>query len=124
MDGEQITHLDLEALYQDFDKNIRVDETYIENFRISTVLLGINYNPGIFSGEPPIIFETMIFDKHEISKLDGSIFRYSSKEEAKEGHKKVCELVNQEINRNRSEKNFSADFLKENEKDEKEKNEH
>lgn len=50
---------------------------------ISTVWLGINHN---FSRQgPPILFETMIFAKHDMA-CDLWCQRYSTEDEAKEGH--------------------------------------
>jgi hypothetical protein len=50
---------------------------------VSTVWLGINTN---FRPEgPPIIFETMVFAKHDMN-VDLFCQRYSTEDEAKEGH--------------------------------------
>ena len=53
---------------------------------ISTVWLGINHQ---FGHGPPLIFETMIFG----GDLNESCWRYSTEEEAREGHEKAVELV-------------------------------
>lgn len=76
-----------------------VGEDYIEGIRISTVWLGINHSfSRYFDNEEkkPIIFETMIFDERENvpeNDLDEYQERYSTLEEAEEGHKKAILFV-------------------------------
>lgn len=54
--------------------------------RVSTVFLGIDHN---FMGGTPLLFETMIFggENNEFQE------RYSTWEEAEEGHQQAIELV-------------------------------
>jgi len=52
-----------------------------DDVKVSTVFLGLNYNYG--DGEP-ILFETMIFG----GKLDEEMERYSTWQDAEEGHKR------------------------------------
>jgi len=54
---------------------------------VSTVFLGRDHNFG--SKGLPILFETMVFG----GEHDGEQERYSTWEEAEEGHKKMCEIV-------------------------------
>lgn len=68
------------------NRHIRLD--HINGKCISTVWLGNNMN---FFGAKPLLFETMIFDGD--SWMDEYCERYSSWDEAVEGHKKACELV-------------------------------
>lgn len=67
----------------------RVGLDNINGKRISTVFIGLchNYNP---RSRIPITFETMVFDNN-----DRSIYqeRYSTWQEAEEGHKKAVEWV-------------------------------
>jgi hypothetical protein len=64
-----------------------VAQSEIAGIHISTVFFGLNRN---FSGEgEPILFETMIFG----GKYNGYTGRYSTWDEAEEGHRKACELV-------------------------------
>lgn len=70
---------------QDFT-NKRVAETKKGGITVSTVFLGLDHNWG--SG-PPLLFETMIFG----GQYDQEQWRYSTWEEAEEGHKKACQLV-------------------------------
>lgn len=51
---------------------------------VSTVLLGLDHN-FMDPGNPPIIFETMVFESHE-NMTDLDCRRYSTKEEAEIGH--------------------------------------
>ena len=69
----------------DFDKVARVAKDQIGPYFVSTVCLGIDHN---FSGVgPPIIFETMI--AHDNGQWLHYQERYSTEEEAKQGHAKA-----------------------------------
>ena len=67
--------------FQDADRCVGDTET--EKVRVSTVFLGLNHN---FEDGPPLIFETLVFG----GDLDGEMRRYSTWEEAENGHKKMC----------------------------------
>jgi hypothetical protein len=76
-----------------FSNHVAID--LINNWCISTVWLGLNHN--YFSDQKPLIFETMIF-KDDEEMPDNEDFqnyqeRYSTLEEAEEGHKRACEFV-------------------------------
>jgi hypothetical protein len=73
-----------------FDRENRslADED-IEGKRVSTVFLGLNHNHDIKS-TIPLIFETMVFNENH---SDIYMDRYSTWEEAEEGHKKAVEWV-------------------------------
>ena len=64
-----------------------VGKTFIGRLVVSTVFLGIDHSFGL--GEP-ILFETMVFEGHgEYQK------RYSTWEEAEEGHRRIVrEIIN------------------------------
>jgi hypothetical protein len=64
----------------------RVGRDEFGDVSVSTVFLGVDYG---FGGGPPILFETMVFG----GALDGEIERYSTWDEAVEGHKKMIERV-------------------------------
>ncbi len=66
----------------------RVDFNSFGEVEVSTVFLGIDHRYG--KGQP-IVFETMIFG----GKHDGYQTRYSTWEEAVEGHKIACNLANE-----------------------------
>lgn len=55
---------------------------------ISTVFLGLNHN---YSGGQPLLFETMIFNSNE--NREDYQERYTTWEQAEEGHQKAIELV-------------------------------
>lgn len=70
---------------EDFDWNNRLDlKTEIDDYLISTVDLGIDHS---FGDGKPLYYETMIFKKD--SYLDLYCERYSTEEEAREGHKRI-----------------------------------
>lgn len=78
---------DLMTWARQFENEDRcVDEHIINNYRISTVWMGIN----ILNQNPPLVFETMIF-KPEGN--DNYCFRYSTWDEALEGHQKAIQWV-------------------------------
>jgi len=54
---------------------------------VSTVFLGMDHS---FNGSTPVLFETMIFG----GKYDSYQERYCTWDEAEEGHKVACELIN------------------------------
>jgi hypothetical protein len=66
---------------------IRVAEDTIGPYWVSTVWIGLNYRFGI---GPPLIFESMVF-KGDESDLD--CVRYSTLEQALEGHARMVEEV-------------------------------
>jgi len=62
------------------DREVARDD--IGDVRISTVFLGLDHS---FGEGPPLLFETMVFGGPQDQKMD----RYSTWEEAEEGHKKM-----------------------------------
>ncbi len=64
----------------------RVAMTETGDVRVSTVFLGLNHR---FSDGPPLIYETMIFG----GPHDSYQQRYSTKEEALEGHAEAVKLA-------------------------------
>lgn len=64
----------------------RVGRDAINGADVSTVFLGLDHS---FGGEPPMLFETMIFGGDHDQYQD----RYSTWDEAEEGHKLACELA-------------------------------
>ncbi len=54
---------------------------------VSTVFLGIDHQ---FGNGPPLIFETMVFDNGR-SGRDEDMERYTTWEQAEEGHKRMVE---------------------------------
>lgn len=74
----------------DFESTRRVAEDYVSDVHISTVFLGLNHRWG---DGPPLLFETMIFG----GKHDEYQERYTTWDEAVEGHKKAVELVKSDL---------------------------
>lgn len=62
------------------------DESGTSDIRVSTVFLGLDH---AFMGGTPILFETMIFG----GPHDGRTRRYSTLDEALEGHQDMCRLA-------------------------------
>lgn len=81
----------------DFDWKTRFDlKTQVGKYVVSTVDLGIDHSFGIGK---PLYYETMIFEKNG-NEIDFSgIYqeRYSTEEEAREGHKKAIKYVKEEL---------------------------
>jgi len=74
-------------------KFIRVGSTYINDYWVSTVFLGINHNFDDY-GEP-ILFETMIFrpPKEKDNYFDGYQERYCTWDDAVQGHTEAVTMV-------------------------------
>lgn len=77
--------------FREKNKIKRVASDSIKGKRISTVWLGIDLNSGHFDTDKPLLFETMIFI--EPGSEDIYMDRYSSWDEALEGHKKAIQWV-------------------------------
>jgi hypothetical protein len=93
-DGSPIERLEYVARKYEDPGYKRVAETTLPDGKwISTVWLGIDHNYG--SG-PPLIFETMVFEsKDNLGEL--ALDRYSTLEEAEDGHEKMVKLWSHEI---------------------------
>lgn len=91
IDGNPISFREWFAMRERDPESIRVARTEIDDVIVSTVHLGINHS--YMLRDPPLIFETLVFG----SDLDGEMYRYSTKEDAEEGHERVVELVRLEI---------------------------
>ena len=81
-DGNQIDLEEWSRIYT--PENQRVAATNIGESYISTVWLGINHQWEPTG--PPLFFETMIFD----GPLDGECWRYSTLDQAQQGHEAAC----------------------------------
>ena len=64
-------------------------------YQVSTIWLGLNHNHYL-NGSPPLIFETMIFTDDD-NDLNHYQERYSTKEQAREGHEIACQLCREKI---------------------------
>jgi len=61
----------------------------VGRFLVSTVFLGVDH---AFHGGPPVLWETIIFGA-EGDELNQEQWRYRSREEALEGHRRALALV-------------------------------
>ena len=73
-------------------ENRRVESTYLHEYHISTVFLGINHS--YYDQGEPLVYETMVFNPK--GDCDESyICRYHTWNEALIGHAVACEWVKQ-----------------------------
>ena len=86
--GEPIT---LEQWARLFADERHIGDDYIDGVHVSTVWMGIDHN--WLSEGAPLIFETMIFG----GSHDEWRWRYSTEQEAREGHARAIELVRAEV---------------------------
>ena len=66
-----------------------VKQEYVGDVRISTVFLGLDH---VWNSDIPVLWETMIFGGEHDQYMD----RYTSYEDAIEGHQTALNLVNKE----------------------------
>lgn len=88
MAGAPIGMMEWAAAMEDVEGRI-VGKTAVGDAQVSTVWIGLDHQFG--DGEP-LIFETMIFGGDH----DGEEWRYSSREQAVEGHATAVALLNSE----------------------------
>lgn len=75
--------------FENADRRVAFDKVKLptgSEVEVSTVFLGLDHS---FGGKTPILFETMIFGGKHNEYCD----RYSTWEEAEEGHKRAVELA-------------------------------
>ena len=72
------------------DRTVKKDD--VGDYFVSTVFLGLDH---AFGGGEPLLFETMIFKKEDgkVNYRDVYCDRYSTWEEAEEGHKKALKFA-------------------------------
>lgn len=83
---------------EDFDWNNRFDlKTTVGDYQVSTVDLGINHQ--FDENLPPLYYETMIFPiaNGEVHYLELYCDRYTTEEEAREGHQKAIDYVKEQL---------------------------
>lgn len=88
VDGKPVPEPDLYkwgAWLQTADR--KIDRTEKDGITVSTVFLGLDHNWE--PGGKPILFETMVFG----GEHDQDMAHYSTIEEARAGHKQMCEMV-------------------------------
>ena len=84
-EGQPMTLLDWGKKLEDREYKIIQQDTLPNGKWVSTIWLGLNHNHG--EGKP-LIFETMVF-QDKVGFQDGDTERYSTLEEAQEGHKQM-----------------------------------
>jgi hypothetical protein len=84
MDGNVLTLDEWAEMFEDTERRIVAQTDLPGGCWVSTVLLGLDHN-FMDPGNPPIIFETMVFASRE-NMADLDCRRYATKEEAQEGH--------------------------------------
>lgn len=64
-------------------------KTWVGDLEVSTVWLGLNHQ---FGDGPPLIFETMIFDRARVDAM-GFQARYSTEQQARDGHDEAVDRL-------------------------------
>jgi hypothetical protein len=77
---------DVNQWSESFNNDRKVRHDVLDDISISTVFLGIDHSHG---GSVPILFETMVFG----GEFDQYQERYSTIEEAIEGHQKIFDKI-------------------------------
>lgn len=78
----------------DFNWETRFNlKTELNGYLVSTVDLGIDHN---FLGDKPLYYETMIFN-HNSDEEVGYQCRYSTEEEARQGHLDAIQYVKEKL---------------------------
>lgn len=88
--GNPIADLMDWARLSEQDNYKRVAQVQIGDYWVSTVWLGLDHS---FGDGPPLIFETMVFDRSDNDESDVWCERYSTESEALEGHDSVVKRL-------------------------------
>lgn len=79
---------DIRELARWFETNDKVViKTKVKDCEVSTVFLGLNHR--IVDAGKPLIYETLVFG----GEFDGEMNLYSTRKEAKEGHKQMVKMI-------------------------------
>lgn len=96
LDGEPVPVDDVQIWarwWETADRRIAFD--VVGRYHVSTVFLGIDHG---WLGGPPVLWETMVFDRESGSQWrDEWCHRYSSRDEAALGHSMTVSLVRAEV---------------------------
>lgn len=97
-DGQPIPFEEWAVLFEQFNYRL-LQQTTVGAYRVSTVWVGIDQGFGLT--ESPLIFETMVFaetDFHSrelgLPELEGMSRRYTTAEEAQQGHNETVLQLN------------------------------
>jgi len=93
--GRELQLMDWASKFEDKEYQI-VKQDRIGKYFVSTVWLGINHR--FMRGGPPLIFETMVFVDDEKDPLNEYQERYSTEEEAVNGHEDTIAIVKAYMN--------------------------
>lgn len=89
--GREIDFFEYGALHKNRKyKRVAYDVIPETHITVSTVWLGIDH---AFGGGPPLIFETMVFADPELSMMEEYCNRYSTEQEAIDGHANTVQMV-------------------------------
>lgn len=81
------------------DQNRRIAKDEIGGILVSTVFLGVDHG---MDRDIPVLFETMLFPgENNWEELEGYTRRYSSIDEAEEGHEEIVESLEKALSENR-----------------------
>ena len=96
--------------FEHAEEKRRIGYDEVGDLYVSTMFLGLDHSFGI--GDKPLLFETMVFEKKESTNnsirgkefkfhqsLDDYTERYSTKEEAADGHKRIIEKVKKDLDK-------------------------
>ena len=84
--GRPLTLAQAAPLLEDNDYKRVASDVLPDGRWISTVWLGLDH--GYRSDEPPMIFETMVFESQEVLR-DSRCVRYATEAEARAGHDRI-----------------------------------
>lgn len=86
---------------QDADRQLA--ETFFGDraIRVSTVFLGLDHS---FGRGAPVLWETMVFVEEgvTIEGIDGYMDRYTSRQDALQGHEAICTYIERAIDEHRA----------------------
>ncbi len=87
---KRVVPVSMEEALKGYNTDRRVGLTEDKEYSVSTVFLVMDHSFGDYSNEVrPLVFETMVFPLNSLEEQE--MERYSTWEEAKEGHKRMCE---------------------------------
>jgi len=91
-DGHPVAETDLMVWAEWFERSGEmriVEQSAIEGCRVVTIFLSLDHSYGCANRDVPILYETMVVG----GKLDQETQRYSTRDEAKEGHREMCNRI-------------------------------
>ena len=101
-DGEQIPMMEWARLLEMVEYRVVAYDEVGVSVKVSTIWLGLDHGMGEIFGGPPLIFETMVFTfrdepytfgDHEYWWEGVEQYRYSTYEQAIDGHAKILAMV-------------------------------